>query len=40
MRLYGPLEQWFDKAWWPSEIELVKLKSAKGVAREEKGRVK
>jgi len=23
MRLYGPLEPWFDKTWRPSEIELV-----------------
>ena len=23
LRLYGPLEPWFDKAWRPSEIELV-----------------
>ena len=21
LRLYGPLEPWFDKAWWPSDIE-------------------
>ena len=24
MRLYGPLEPWFDKTWRPSEFELVK----------------
>lgn len=24
LRLYGPLEPWFDKTWKPSEIELVK----------------
>jgi hypothetical protein len=24
MRLYGPLEPWFNKTWRPSEIELVK----------------
>jgi hypothetical protein len=24
LRLYGPLEPWFDKTWRPSEIELVK----------------
>jgi hypothetical protein len=24
LRLYGPLEPWFDKAWRPGEIELVK----------------
>ncbi len=24
LRLYGPLEPWFDKIWRPSEIELVK----------------
>ncbi len=24
LRLYGPLESWFDKTWQPSEIELVK----------------
>jgi hypothetical protein len=23
LRLYGPLEPWFDKTWRPSEIELV-----------------
>ena len=23
LRLYGPLEPWFDKSWIPSEIELV-----------------
>ncbi len=22
LRLYGPLEAWFDKSWRPSEIEL------------------
>jgi hypothetical protein len=24
LRLYGPLEPWFDKKWKPGEIELVK----------------
>jgi hypothetical protein len=24
LRLYGPLEPWFDKTWRPSAIELVK----------------
>jgi hypothetical protein len=24
LRLYGPLEPWFDKTWRPNEIELVK----------------
>lgn len=24
LRLYGPLEPWFDKSWRPSEIELIK----------------
>jgi len=24
LRLYGPLEQWFDKTWKPGEFELVK----------------
>jgi hypothetical protein len=24
LRLYGPLEPWFDKTWLPGEIELVK----------------
>jgi hypothetical protein len=24
LRLYSPLEPWFDKTWRPSEIELVK----------------
>jgi hypothetical protein len=23
LRLYGPLEPWFDKSWRPGEIELV-----------------
>jgi hypothetical protein len=23
LRLYGPLEAWFDKTWRPGEIELV-----------------
>ena len=23
-RLYGPLEPWFDKTWWPGEPELVR----------------
>jgi hypothetical protein len=23
LRLYGPLEPWFDRTWRPSEIELV-----------------
>jgi hypothetical protein len=24
LRLYGPLQPWFDKAWRPGEFELVK----------------
>jgi hypothetical protein len=24
LRLYGPLEAWFDKSWKPGEVELVK----------------
>lgn len=24
LRLYGPLESWFDKTWLPSDPELVK----------------
>jgi len=24
LRLYGPLEPWFDKTWRPGEIEIVK----------------
>ncbi len=24
LRLWGPLEPWFDKTWRPEEIELVK----------------
>jgi hypothetical protein len=24
LRLYGPLDPWFDKQWKPGEIELVK----------------
>jgi hypothetical protein len=24
MRLYGPLQPWFDKTWKPGEFELVK----------------
>jgi hypothetical protein len=24
LRLYGPLETWFDKTWRPGEIELMK----------------
>ena len=24
LRLYGPLEPWFDKTWRPGEIELLK----------------
>jgi hypothetical protein len=24
LRLYGPLEPWFEKTWRPGEIELVK----------------
>ncbi len=24
LRLYGPLDTWFDKTWQPGEIELVK----------------
>ena len=24
LRLYGPLEPWFDKTWKPGEIELMK----------------
>ena len=24
LRLYGPLQPWFDKTWRPGEIELVK----------------
>ena len=29
LRLYGPLEPWFDKTWRPGEAEEVKLESAK-----------
>ena len=24
LRLYGPLEPWFDKTWRPGEIEIIK----------------
>jgi hypothetical protein len=24
LRLYGPLEPWFDKTWRPGEIELIR----------------
>ena len=24
IRLYGPLEPWFDKSWIPGDLELVK----------------
>ena len=24
LRLYGPLQPWFDKSWKPGEFELVK----------------
>ena len=24
LRLYGPLESWFDKTWQPGELELAK----------------
>jgi len=24
LRLYGPLDPWFDKTWRPGEIEVVK----------------
>lgn len=24
LRLYGPLDPWFDKTWRPGEVELVK----------------
>jgi hypothetical protein len=24
LRLYGPLQEWFDKTWMPGDIELVK----------------
>jgi hypothetical protein len=24
LRMYGPLEPWFDKTWRPGEIEMVK----------------
>ena len=24
LRLYGPLQPWFDKSWKPGDIELVK----------------
>ena len=23
LRFYGPLQPWFDKTWWPGEIELL-----------------
>jgi hypothetical protein len=23
LRLYSPLQPYFDKSWWPSEIEVV-----------------
>jgi hypothetical protein len=29
LRLYGPLEPWFDKTWRPGEIELVKWERIK-----------
>jgi hypothetical protein len=25
LRLYGPLEAWFDKTWMPGDLELVEL---------------
>ncbi len=34
LRLYGPLEAWFDKTWRPGEIELVPRGSDRGRARE------
>ncbi len=24
LRLYGPVEPWFDKTWQPGEVELIK----------------
>ena len=33
LRLYGPLESWFDKTWKPGEFELVKLGNGKAARR-------
>jgi len=29
LRLYGPLEPWFDKTWQPGEIELMEMSEDK-----------
>ena len=29
LRLYGPLEPWFDKTWRPGEIELLKYSGSR-----------
>jgi hypothetical protein len=33
LRLYGPMEAWFDKSWKPGEIEEVKQLSEKLVIK-------
>jgi hypothetical protein len=39
LRLYGPLEPWFDKTWKPGEIELVSAAGSEGVIRKIEGRL-
>jgi hypothetical protein len=38
LRLYGPLEPWFDKTWKPGEIELVSAAAGEGLIQKIEGR--
>jgi hypothetical protein len=31
LRLYGPLEPWFNKTWRPGEIELAQSRPGEGI---------
>jgi ABC-type cobalt transport system substrate-binding protein len=39
LRLYGPLEPWFDKIWKPGEIELVSAAAGEGLIQKIEGRL-
>ena len=39
LRLYGPLEPWFDKTWKPGEFELVSAAGSDGVSQKIEARL-
>jgi hypothetical protein len=39
LRLYGPLEPWFNKTWRPGEIELVSAAGGEGLMQKIEGRL-